>query len=264
MRYSMADFMAHFPNDDTCLQYVFERRYPDHKGYYRIKKRLAFANHMGCQIYPLKGTIFERSRTPLVLWFYAIYLFSISKNGVAAKELERHLGVTYKTAWRMAGRIRRLMRQDHDQLTGVVEADETYVGGRRRSSCAFKDKVPVLGVVQRGGHIRVKALKNRGEYQIAPFIEKNVKKQSLLYTDEARVYGTVMGYKRDTVKHRAFEFVRGEVHTNTIEGFWGQFKRSLHGTHHSVSKQYLQSYLDEFAFRYNHRMAAFEKLLERI
>jgi transposase len=253
-----------FPDEDACLDYIFRRKYPDLRGYHRISTRIAYVNNKSHQIYPLKGTIFEKSRTLLTSWFYAMYLFHTSKNGVAAKELERQLGVTYKCAWRMAMKIRELMAQDTYKLFGIIEADETYVGGRRRSSNRFRDKTVVVGAVQRKGPIRVRKLEDRGEGQIIPFVEKAIRKRATLYTDEAPVYNIAQGYKRGTVKHSAYEFVRGKVHTNTIEGFWGQFKRSLNGTFHSVSKQHLQAYLDEFAFRYNHRSSSFSEMLKRI
>lgn len=256
--------MTRFPTEDSCIEYVFQKRFPDARGYKRIPTRKAYVNYKGHQIYPLAGTIFEKSRVPLNIWFYALYLFSISKNGVAAKELQRHFGVTYKTAWRMNTKIRSLMYQDSEKLTGTVEADETYFGGKRRSSCRFKNKAVVVGIVQRGGPIRVRKLPNRTEYQVIPFLAECVEDGSLLYTDEARVYNATKRYERGTVTHSKGQYVDGDIHTNTIEGFWGQFKRSVHGTYHNVSKEYLQSYIDEFAFRYNYRSEPFEELIKRI
>lgn len=188
-------------------------------------------------------------------WFYAIYLFSQSKNGVAAKELERQLGVTYKTAWRMAKAIRGLMKEGDIKLSGVVEADEAYIGGRRprRSGSYFKDKAPIVGVVQRGGQLRGKVISRRDEYEIIPFLQKYIRKGSILVTDDAAIYNVVRGYKKQTINHSQKQYVLGDVYTNTIENFWGQLKRSLHGTHHSVSKKHLQSYVDEFVYRYNRK-----------
>src|SRR5262245_52532312 len=124
---TLRDFNRAFPDEEACLLYILRRKYP-RKKWYRIRGRKAFVDRRGKQIYPLKGTIFEKSRTPLRSWFYAIYLFSVSKNGVAAKELQRTLGVTYKTAWRMAKQIRTLMGPEDAQLQGTVEVDETYFG----------------------------------------------------------------------------------------------------------------------------------------
>ena len=265
MKYSILDFQKEFPNDDTCLEYIFKKKYPDSKGWYRVSGRKAYANAEGKQIYPLSKTIFEKSDTSLVKWFYAIFLFSQSKNGVSAKELQRQLSVTYKTAWRIGKQIRQLMTQDDTKLGGTIEADETYIGGTRRMKVKMENKTPVIGAVRRGGKIKAQALKNREEYSVIPFLMKNVKKGSILITDEAPVYKAVLDYKRRSVEHGKKQFAVGNLHTNTIEGFWSQLKRSINGTYHSVSKKYLQTYVDEFSFYYNARFSLpFEVLMERI
>lgn len=138
MKYTIKNFQKDFPNDDVCLDYIFKQKYPDTKQYYKVKGRKCYANPAGEQIHPLAGTIFEKSSTSLTNWFYAVYLFSQSKNGVSAKELERQLGVTYKCAWRIAKKIRELMSGDGDPLTGTVEVDETYVGGRKENHRVVK------------------------------------------------------------------------------------------------------------------------------
>ncbi len=140
MKYSILDFQKDFPTDDVCLDYIFKKKYPNTKGWYKVKGRKAYANADGKHIHPLKGTIFEKSDTSLIKWFYAIFLFSVSKNGISAKELERQLKVTYKTAWRMATQICKLMEQGGDKLSGTVEADETYYGGFRKGGQGGKAK----------------------------------------------------------------------------------------------------------------------------
>lgn len=267
MKYTIKDLRKDFPNDDVCLDYIFAKKYPEAKGYCRVNKRKCYANPQGHQIHPLTGTIFEKSSTPLTLWLHAIFLFSTSKNGVSAKELQRQLGVTYKCAWRIAKSIRELMTQDGDPLTGTIEADETYIGGTRRMDSKMKNKSVLLGAVRRQGNVKAKVVKKRDEMNVAPFIARSVTKGSLLITDEALVYNTFTGYGRATVKHSKYEYVRGAVHTNTIEGFWSQLKRSIHGTYHSVSPKHLQKYVDEFVFRYNLRTSSvpvFEVLLSRV
>ncbi len=272
MKTDVASFREEFPDNKACLRYIFEKKHsytcPCGGHYYAATQRLCYACSLcGKQIYPLKGSIFERSRTPLIKWFFLIYLFSISKNGVAAMEARRLLGVTEKTSWRMCNLIRSLMKQDTHKLSGIVEADETYIGGRRKIGAWRKKKLCVVGMVERGGQLRVRVLKGKHEYQIVPFVEKNLKKGSTLYTDYAPVYNICRGYKRGRVMHSIGEYVKGTIHTNTIEGFWGQLKRSLHGTHHAVSKQHLSSYVDEFVFRYNAsrmNLDPFSLLTERI
>jgi len=155
MMYGILDFQKDFPDDDACLDHIFHKRYPDAVGYYRIKSRKAYVNKDGHHIHPLAGTIFEKSSTSLWKWFFAIFLFSASKHGVSAKELQRQLTITYKCAWRMAFMIRSQMSQDSQgKLFGVVEADETYIGGIRRTTAWAKAKSPVVGMVQRDGRKR--------------------------------------------------------------------------------------------------------------
>jgi hypothetical protein len=194
----------------------------------------------GRQISPLAGTIFEKSTTPLSLWFYAIFMFSTSKNGVSAKELQRQLGVTYKTAWRMASQIRKLMEQGKDPLDGIIEADETYIHG-----------TPILGAVKRGGAVRMKTTPNRKSEQVAPFIIENVAAGATLVTDNAPVYMAINHVQHHPVHHKKFQ--KGGYAPTTMEAIWGNLKRSLAGTHHYVSAKHLQSYLDFFAFQYEYR-----------
>lgn len=167
MRYAHAQFMKDFPNEDACLDTIFQERYGDVKDcprcgvidtkFYRVTGRKCYAcMHCGYQLHTLTETIFHKSSTPLKSWFYAIYLFSVSKNGVAAKELERHLGVTYKTAHRIARQIRSLMGQNGQigGLDSIVEADETYHGSVHKKSAGPRHKTPILGVVERSGEVR--------------------------------------------------------------------------------------------------------------
>jgi len=278
MRYTHAQFMKDFPNEDVCLDTIFQERYGDIKDcpscgvidtkFYRVKGRKCYAcMHCGYQLHPLAETIFHKSSTPLKSWFYAIYLFSVSKNGVAAKELERHLGVTYKTAHRMARQIRLLMTQD-GQIGGfgaTAEADETYFGGKRRLSRGTRHKTAVLGVVERGGEVRAKVTDVASARRAQAFLSTAMKLDTILHTDESRIYlwAKKYGLEHEAVNHSKNEYVRGRVTTNTIEGFWGQLKRSIDGTYHAVSPKYLQLYVDEFAWRYSHRdVVVYPVLLE--
>lgn len=262
-QYTIKDFNQQYPNDEACLDEVFQNRYGSLKAcpscgvldtkFYKLNGRKAYScMHCGYQLHPLAKTIFHKSETPLKSWFFAIYLFSTSKNGVSAKELERHLGVTYKTAWRIANRIRLLMVQNQDKLDGIVEADETYIGGRiKGSKKRWTNKTAVLGATERKG--KAKALVTEANVTTAtPFIAATVSENAELHTDESVIY-RLSKVSRQVVKHVDKEYVRGNVHTNSIEGFWSQLKRSISGTHHAVSPKYLQNYVDEFVFRYNLR-----------
>jgi transposase-like protein len=288
MNFTIADFNKKYPDEETCLDEIFRNRFgtliecPNKKcfkkvdvqngnGFYRVADRKCYAcQWCGYQIHPLADTIFHKSDTPLKKWFFAIWLFSNSKNGVSGKELERHLGVTYKTAWRMAKQIRLLFVQTQKQLKDTVEIDETYIGGSEINKHyvdkvkgignKYKTKSAVVGMVERGEEGRVVAqvmppnLSQRSHF-VTPLIRKNVKIGTQIMTDEAKYYSNLNKnkYKHRTVKHMAHEYVRGNVYTNTIEGFWSQLKRSINGTYHAVSPKYLQSYVNEFAYRYGKR-----------
>jgi len=264
MRYTFKQFKTEFPDDMACLKAVLENRFGNTcpkcgvvgTKFYPVTGRKAFiCRYCHEHTYPLADTIFRKSETSLWNWFYAIYLFSVAKNGVSAKELERHLGVTYKTAWRMAKQIRILMKQDSDLLTGSVEIDETYIGGRHGHRFGYSKKQSVFGAVERYGVIKAKHVRSTGERVLTPEIARILDPNATIYSDEWQAYKKLnkLGYNHATVNHSKLEYVRGLVYTNTIEGFWSQLKRSISGTYNCVSPKYLQSYVDEFAFRYNFR-----------
>ncbi len=273
MRYTKKQFEAEYPNDDACLEAVFQDRFGNVKfcpscgaetKFYRVRGRQCYAcKWCSYQLFPLANTIFRKTTTPLTDWFYAIYMFSTHKNGVSAKTLERELGVTYKTAWRMCRQIRLLMQQENEKLSGEVELDETYIGGRHKQSDKFDKKQPVFGIVERGGRVKAQHVRSTGARVLLPIIEANLELNSMVNSDEYRAYKSLTrrGYTHTTVNHSTLEYVRGNAHTNTIEGFWSQLKRSIDGTYHAVSPKYLQSYVDEFVFRYNFRGVAVGRVL---
>lgn len=269
MRYTVTQFREQFNTEDACLEFVFQERYGameacPHCGviepkYYRVRGRKCYeCKDCGYQLHPLANTIFHKSVTPLTLWFYVIYLFSVSKNGVSAKEIERHLGVTYKTAWRMAKQVRSMMSEEGGKLSGIIEADETYIGGKTDSKDKFNNKTAVIGIVEKKKDIgRVKAFTSpqANASNTMPFLRKNIEANSILHTDDSKIYYRAKdSFSHESVNHSQLEYVRGGVHTNTIEGFWGQMKRSIDGTYHCVSPKYLQLYVQEFVYRYNNRM----------
>lgn len=264
MRYTIADFKKEYPDDAACLRSVLDNRYGDTcpkcgvvgVKFYPITGRKGFAcSECRKHIYPLADTIFRKSETSLWNWFYAIYQFSVAKNGVSAKELQRSLGVTYKTAWRMCKQIRLLMAQEGIVLEGAIEVDETYIGGRRKMANKYSNKSAVFGAVERDGLVKAKHVKSTGVRVLMPEIETGVKQGASIYSDEYQGYKSLArrGYTHTTVNHSTLEYARGSAHTNTIEGFWGNMKNSITGTYRAVSPKYLQSYVDEFVFRYNYR-----------
>ena len=268
-RYTIDNLHEKFPDDDACLDFMFAQQYGSltacskcgvvNPRYYRVRNRKCYeCNDCGYQLSPLANTIFHKSDTPLKKWFFAIYMFSVSRNGVSAKELERTLGVTYKTAWRMAKQIRLLMAQEDEKLVGKVEVDETYIGGKHRRRYGIEKKQIVFGMVERQGRVKASVVKSSGTRVLLPQITENIALGTEIHSDEYRPYSNVTkhGYSHTTVNHSKLEYVRGVAHTNTIEGFWSQLKRSIDGTYHAVSPKYLPSYLNEFVFRYNVRQSA--------
>lgn len=197
-KYTIRQFDLDFPNDDACLDAIFTNRYGDLKfcpycgaetKFYKLADRKAYScMHCRYQIHPLAGTIFHKSETPLRSWFFAIYLFGASKNGVSAKELERHLGVTYKTAWRMAKHIRMLMQQSNDKFSGIVEADETFIGGRTNLRRKFDNKSTVLGIVEKKGKTRAVVANGASATTAIPFLKGSVEIGSEVHTDDSRIY----------------------------------------------------------------------------
>jgi transposase len=286
LRYSVREFNAEFPNDAACLEYVKEQRWPDgvtrcakcrvERKHHRVGNRTAYAcDHCGNHIYPLAGTIFEKSSTSLKLWFYAMYLMGSTRCGISAKQVQRETGVTYKTAWRMFRNIRSLLSDGDLQLEGpTVEVDETYIGGKRkgrsgRPMAGDRKKTPVVGIVQRNGLAIAKHVNRLTARKLTGLIRKHVTPGSTVYTDEFAAYNTLSKGKRFVhrrIKHSAGIYVQGDIHTNSVEGLWSLIKRGIGGVYHHVDSAYLQSYLDEFCFRYNRRHMGnqqFRSILER-
>lgn len=207
----------------------------------------------------LVGTVFEDSKIPLSKWLLAFHMMCAGKNGVSALELHRTLGVTYKTAWFMAHRIRYAMNEGPlgTLLTGTVEADETYIGGKAsgKRGRGAANKTPVVSLVERGGKVRSRVVTNVTGKNVKEVLQANVSPDATLMTDAYQVYrepGKDFA-THEVVDHGKGEYVRGDSHINTVEGFYSQLKRSLDGTHHHVSTEHLHRYVGEFDFRYNSR-----------
>lgn len=279
MKYNFKQFDTDFPDDSACLEFIFWQRWPDGgkcecgkvNSFYRVSGRRCYAcSFCGAQLHPTAGTIFHKSETSLKSWFFAIFLMAQSRNGVAAKEIQRQTGVTYKTAHRMGHKIRNLMSRGGNTLSGVVEADETYIGGKRegKRGRGALGKTAVIGVVERRGCVTAKVMDRVTTANAIKLIRANVKPGTTVHTDEFPIYNYLskLGFPHGVVNHGRKEYVNGRCHTNTIDGFWSQVKRSIDGTHHSVSRRYLQNYVDEFSFRYSNRFSSapmFALILER-
>jgi len=290
------EFMRQFPDDAACLDHLWRSRYaPDgiHADCPKCERERAFKRYATAQgrqswtctacghhVHPTAGTIFRNSSTSLHLWYYAIYLITSTRSGISAKQLERELGVSYKTAWRMLNRIRTdLMAQDDEPLSGDVEVDETAGGGkvragdsRRGLAWVKKSRRPTIwAAVERGGRVKVRVVNSRGTLDIEQPIYQYVLPTSMIFTDEYKGYdhgrlsSRFIAHHR--IKHEDRVYVSGDVHTQTVEGFFGNMKNGIRGVYHSVSSRWLPSYLNEYCFRYNERSnttrSMFETLLDR-
>ncbi|MEX0365694.1 MAG: IS1595 family transposase [Ruegeria sp.] len=272
---NIRQFYQQFPTDEACLEHLFNARFgqghvcPKCKReakWYRLSKQQAYScEWCGHHIHPMVGTIFEKSRTPLQLWFYAIFLFTTSRHGVSGKELQRQLGVTYKTAWRMAALIREHMAAiDGNKPIGgegkTVEIDDTMVGGRRKGTenrgYGGDHKTKLIGMVEKGGDIVVEVLPSFKRKDMEAPISEHVLPGTEVHTDEHPGYDELgdKGYTHKSVNHRAKEYVAEDgTTTNAIENFWRHLKCSIKGTHVSVSKKHMERYAKEFEYRFNRR-----------
>jgi len=291
LRYTINDFNRQFPTDDACFEHLRESRFPDGVAYcetckkecqhHRVKGRPVYAcDECLTQISPMAGTIFEHSSTPLRLWYYAMYLMASTRCGISAKQIQRETGVTYKTAWRMFRQIRSLLSESDMQLEGeAVEVDEAYFGGKRKSGGGRrlrtdkgeKYKTVVVGVAERKGRVIAKAVPDAKSATLLQTVREFVLPETTVFTDEYICYDGLShmkeGYEHKRINHSSKVYVMGNVHTNTIEGFWSLVKRGIGGVYHQVSQKYLQSYLDEYSFRYNRREQGnlvFTSLLRRV
>lgn len=276
------EFLRRFPDDDACLEELFSRVYGkntccpecDSKTtWHKVNNRKCYKSACcGSELYPLAKTPLKSTKLPLTHWFYAIMLFMNSRNGVAAKEIQRQLGVSYSTALRMGHKLRELINEDGEiVLAGTVEIDETLQGGKCQGGgrgWASRNKKCVFGIYERGenGRVVTRVVKNRKAKTLLPIITESTTEDVTAYTDEFRGYSKLHREvsHHATVNHAQKEWVRGDVHTQGIEGYWGRVKRSITGTYVSVSEQYLPLYLAEFNFRHNHRNEnLFEAVLDR-
>lgn len=271
-RYGIKSLEKDFTTDEDCLEFIFDAQH-NRKcscgGSYSLKagRRQFQCSKCRFQIAPTAYTLFHKSDTPLTLWFKAILTFSNAKSGISAKEMERQLEVTYKTAWRILHLIRKALEQD-GKLSGDVEMDSAFFGGRFKSGKdnakqkeAIAAKTVIMGAVQRGGKARLLIVPDNKAKTHGDFLNEMIDPQGTrLLTDKTnRLDKVAVGFNRHSVDHGRGEYVRGDVHANTIEGFWSHIKRSITGTHKVVSRKYLQEYLNAFVFHRNNRYSDKER-----
>lgn len=279
---NLASLGLHFSNEDSARELLEKMRWPNGAACpkcggadpYRLNPKPSGRNKVArkglwkcsqCkkQFTVTVGTIFESSKVPMSKWLLAIHLMASSKKGISAHQMHRMLGVKYQTAWFMGHRLRKAMTQEGGLLAGVVEMDETYVGAKNKRGTGRgrpglgSHKTPVVALVERRGRVRAFPMRQVTANSLRAALRSNVKRNAWLMTDDFNAY-TKPGRdfaRHDTVNHSSGEYVRGRAHTNTAEGFFSLLKRGINGTFHHVGKGHLHRYCDEFAFRYNHRIA---------
>jgi transposase len=267
--YSLMEFMRMFPNDAACLDRLWRDRFaPDghhahcprcerERKFHRTKTRASYTcDTCGLHVHPQKGTIFERSSTSLHLWFYAMYLMASTRCGISAKQMERELGVTYKQAHKMMKRIRTLMGDDGEPLSGDVEIDETSWGGKPRKATGASPQIAVgpdrraagkahalakptvLGMVERGGRIRFRVIPSRRGPALSREVRANVDPSAIIVTDDWQAYKPLRGEFLDhrVINHSAGVYVEGSTHTNTVEGAFGNLKTGMRGLQEGVAR----------------------------
>jgi len=265
---NLVNLIEKYGNEEKCRDYLAGLRWPNGIACPRCgstsvskyrDKAVYDCNSCRYQFSVTAGTIFHDSHLPLWKWFLATYLMIESKKGISANQMKRALSVSYKTAWYLCHRIRNAMSNGTPNLLkGIVEVDETYVGGKAKGfGHGYKgNKTIVVGATQRGDEARLQVIDDNGRKTLHQFIRENTAPNTeAIYTDDWPAYQGIADHdtRHETVNHSAEEWVRGDVHTNSVEGIWSLLKRSIVGSYHKVSVKHLGSYLDELEWRFNNR-----------
>ena len=269
---SLSDLLHALPDEESCIAYlewiVWKGKvvspYDPQSQVYKCKGHNYKCKNTGKYFNARTNTMFYRSSVPLQKWFMAIWLFMAHRKGLSSVQLSKDIGVTQKTAWAMLHRIRKCFGEQNKELVldGTVEIDETFIGGNRHKDKkvkhskgrSFKDKVPVFGMLQRGGNVVAKVVANTRAKTLRKEINKTIVEGSTVYSDEWNYGNLSRKYNHSYINHCYGVYGIGEVTTNSIEGFWSILKRGIIGVYHKVSKWHLQKYVDEFVFRYNQRL----------
>jgi len=287
---NILEIINQYPTQQSCIEYLEQKRWGDkatcpYCGSTNTNKLKKQSRHHcnGCRksFSVTVGTIFHDSKIPLQKWFLAISMIINAKKGISSRQLARDLDLPVKTAWSMIHRIRKAMKQDNELLKGIVEIDETYIGGKPRANehrkrnkddddfkggnGGIKDKECVFGMVERDGKVKAVRVEDNKRNTLMKEVYEHIEVGTEIMTDELKSYHYLyVDYKHKSVCHSALEFVKGDCHTNTIEGFWSLLKRGVKGQFHHISKKYLNRYIDEFCWRYNNKgLETFDLLVGR-
>lgn len=271
---SIIDLLNAFPNKQTCIDHLEQLRWNGNiispfdstSKVYKCKDNKYRCKNTGKYFNVKTNTLFDNTKIELRKWFLAIYIVTSHKKGISSMQLAKDIDVTQKTAWFMLQRIRNCFGiSDNNQLDNEVEIDETFVGGKNKNRHAnkkiensqgrsYKDKTPVLGMIERKGNLIAKVITDTKAETLTPEVIKAVKDTASVITDEWLGYKSLKRfYDHNFVKHNEGEYLNGRVYTNTIEGFWSLLKRGIVGIYHFTTRKHLQKYVDEFVFRYNTR-----------
>lgn len=280
---SLSELLHALPDEETCIKYLewivwkgeIISPYDSTSKVYKCKDNNYKCRNTGKYFNARTYTMFYRSSVPLRKWFIAIWLFMAHKKSISSVQLSKDIGVTQKTAWAMLHRIRKCFGRQNCtlMLDGTVEIDETFIGGKNKNrhrdkkvaKCqgrSFKDKTPVFGMLQRGGNVIAKVVTNTKAITLRREIRKTIKKGSTIYSDEWNYGNLSKSYTHEYVDHSKKIYGRGNVYTNTIEGFWSQLKRCIYGTYHKVSRKHLQKYVDEVVYKFNRRKLSLQELFD--
>lgn len=270
---SMVDFYVKFRDEQTCKEYFTDLRWSEgqlcifcgHKKVYVTNRGFKCGSSECYRQFNFKTkTIFESSKVPLSIWFYLIYSYAINKKNISSVQIAKNIGVTQTTAWYMMSNIRGVFAEKEIvRLSGIVEVDECFIGkGNRwtRWGSMSTRKTPILGIIERGGKVVIKAIEDRTRITLEEIILTHVEKGSTVYTDGLMSYRNLSGYyKHAWLDHSSHEYARGSMHTNTIENFWSHFKRGIRNGSHFISAEHVQRYCDEVAYRHNYKHLNFKE-----
>ncbi len=263
---NIVEVYKRFPSHDSCLKYLEQVRWKGQpicpycgstKSTPMPKERRHHCGDCKTSYRVTVRTIFHKTKVDLQKWFLAITLMLNAKKGISSRQLSRDIGVNKNTAWYMNMRIRRAMREDRELMMGIVEVDETYIGGKRQKGSKRgrgTKKTPVVGIAERGGNVKARVSRKLDSRRLSNFVRENVDtKETTVITDEFKGYLRLSSFVNHRTINHAKWYVDGDVHTNNIESFWALLKRGIIGQFHKVSTRHLARYIDEFCYRHNNR-----------